>query len=85
LPAFFTQALPRRGTPFDTGRRLFLVDISAAFPALYAELIGEHLHFSAAIRAFIQRRTQIPDILTGAPGIHRIFPFLIIYSGSAKL
>jgi hypothetical protein len=56
LPAFFPQALPRRGTPFDTGRRLLLVDIFAAFPALYPELIGEHLHLSAAIPAFIQRR-----------------------------
>jgi hypothetical protein len=71
FPPFFPEALPRRRTPFDTGRCLLFIDVSPAFFALNAELIGEHLNHSAAAGAFIKSCFQIARILPGTFTIHR--------------
>jgi hypothetical protein len=70
LPPLLPQALPRRGTPLDTGGRLLFIDVFTAFPALYPEFVREHLNLGTAIGASVHGRPQVSHILSRALAGH---------------
>jgi hypothetical protein len=49
---------------------LLFINIFAALFTLYPELVGKHLDFSAAARAFVQGCPQVFNVLAGAFAVH---------------
>jgi hypothetical protein len=66
LPSLLAEALAGGSTPVNAGWGLLFVDILLAFLAFHPHFIRENLDLSAAVRALVQRDSQISHILSGA-------------------